>query len=300
MIRVAVLLGGISNEREVSLMSGRKIFAQLDRKKYRVTAYDTKTQLMRLIKHVKAGKIDVVFNGLHGKGGEDGSMQGLLDLLGVPYTGSGVLASALALDKAKTKAIYREHGIPTPPSLILESAELKRIKTKLGKHIVIKPNADGSSVGVTVNPPQAKWKKLIEARIKQEGSCLVEAFREGRELTVGVLADRALPVIEIRPKNAFFDFEAKYTPGMSDEICPAPIPLRVTRNAQRLAIKAHKMLGCAGYSRTDLILSRHGLEVLETNTLPGMTATSLVPLAAKAAGIPFPKLLDMILKEALR
>ena len=300
MIRVAVLLGGISNEREISLKSGRKIFAQLDRKKYRVTAYDTKTQLMRLIKHVKAGKIDVVFNGLHGKGGEDGSMQGLLDLLGVKYTGSGVLASALALDKAKTKAIYREYGIPTPPSLMVETADLKRIKARLGKRIVIKPNADGSSVGVTVNPPQSKWKKLIEARIKKEGSCLVEAFREGRELTVGVLGDKVLPVIEIIPKNAFFDFEAKYTPGMSDELCPAPIPMKITKQAQALGLKAHLALGCAGYSRTDMIWTRHGLEVLETNTLPGMTATSLLPLAAKTEGISFPKLLDAIIREALR
>jgi D-alanine-D-alanine ligase len=300
MLRVAVLLGGISNEREISLKSGRKIFAQLDRKKYRVTAYDTKSQLMRLIKHIKAGKIDVVFNGLHGKGGEDGSMQGLLDLLGVKYTGSGVLASALALDKAKTKAIYREHGIPTPQSLVLEKFDLKRIKSKLGKRIVIKPNADGSSVGVTVNPPQNTWKKLIEVRIKQEGSCLIEAFREGRELTVGVLGERVLPVIEIRPKNAFFDFEAKYTPGMSDELCPAPIPLRVTHYAQRLALEAHRALGCAGYSRTDMIWTRSGLEVLETNTLPGMTATSLLPLAAKTAGLSFPKLLDLIIREALR
>jgi len=299
MIRVAVLLGGISNEREISLKSGRKIFAQLDRKKYRVTAYDTKSQLMRLIKYVKAGKIDVVFNGLHGKGGEDGSMQGLLDLLGVKYTGSGVLASALALDKAKTKAIYREHGIPTPPSLIVETADLKRIKSKLGKQIVIKPNADGSSVGVSVNPPQSKWKKLIEARIKAEGSCLIESFRQGRELTVGILGDKALPVVEIRPKNAFFDFEAKYTPGMSDELCPAPIPMKITKQAQALGLKAHLALGCGGYSRTDMIWSRHGLEVLETNTLPGMTATSLLPLAAKTAGIPFPKLLDLIIREAL-
>jgi len=300
MIRVAVLLGGISNEREISLKSGRKIFAQLDRKKYRVTAYDTKLQLMRLIKHIKARKIDVVFNGLHGKGGEDGSMQGLLDLLGVKYTGSGVLASALALDKAKTKAIYREYGIPTPPSLMVETADLKRIKSRLGKRIVIKPNADGSSVGVTVNPPQSKWKKLIEARIKKEGSCLVEAFREGRELTVGVLGENVLPVIEIIPKNAFFDFEAKYTPGMSDELCPAPIPMKITKQAQALGLKAHVALGCAGYSRTDMIWTKQGLEVLETNTLPGMTATSLLPLAAKTAGISFPKLLDVIIREALR
>jgi D-alanine-D-alanine ligase len=298
MRRVAVLLGGISNEREISLKSGRKIIQNLDPKKYRVKAYDPKTQLMALIKDAKAGKIDVVFNGLHGKGGEDGAIQGLLEWLKVPYTGSGIMASALALDKAKTKDIYREHGIPTPPSVVVQRFDLKLLRS-LGKRIVIKPNADGSSVGVSVNPPQKTWKQLIEAGIKKDGSCLVEAFREGRELTVGILGDRALPVVEIRPKNAFFDFEAKYTPGMSDELCPAPVPAKVTKQAQSFAVKAHVALGCAGYSRTDMLWTSHGLEVLETNTLPGMTETSLLPLAAKTAGIPFPKLLDLIIREAL-
>lgn len=295
MIRVAVLMGGISNEREISLLSGRQIIKNIPADQYKTSAYDPKSQLMKLIKDIKAGKIDVVFNALHGKGGEDGSIQGLLEWLKVPYTGSGVLASALAMDKARTKALYREHGIPTPVSLIVESADVKKIKAKLGKKIVIKPNADGSSVGISVNPPQKNWKKLIQARINKEGSCLIESFHEGRELTVGILGNQALPVIEIRPKKAFFDFEAKYTPGMSEEICPAPIPASIAKQAQALGLKAHKILGCRGYSRTDMIWTKRGLEVLETNTLPGMTSTSLLPLAAKTAGIPFPKLLDKML-----
>ena len=299
MIRVAVLLGGISNEREISLKSGRKVIKFLDKNLYRVSSYDPKTQLMKLIKDVKAGKVDVVFNALHGKGGEDGTIQGLLDWLSVPYTGSGVAASALAMDKARSKAIYRENGIPTPASLMVDSVDLKRIKTKLGKQIVIKPNADGSSVGVSVNPPQSKWKKLIESRIKAEGSCLIEAFRSGRELTVGVLGSEALPVVEIRPKTAFFDYEAKYTPGMSDDICPAPLPSAITKKAQELGLAAHRALGCRGYSRTDMILSKKGLEVLETNTLPGMTETSLLPMAAKTTGMPFPKLLDRMIRLAI-
>jgi D-alanine-D-alanine ligase len=300
MIRVAVLLGGISNEREISLKSGQQIVKNLDRKRYRVTTYDPKSQLMRLIKDAKAGKIDVAFNALHGRGGEDGAIQGLLEWLEIPCTGSGVMASALAMDKDRSKMIYRENGIPTPPSLMVERADISLIQKKLGKHIVIKPNADGSSVGVTVNPAKAKWKKLIEARIKKEGSCLIEAFREGRELTVGVLGDEVLPVIEIIPKKAFFDFEAKYTPGMSDEICPAPIPLAVTKKAQQLALKAHKALGCRGYSRTDMIWGSKGIEVLETNTLPGMTETSLLPLAAKTVGLSFPKLLDQMIRLAMK
>jgi D-alanine-D-alanine ligase len=299
MIRVAVLLGGISNEREISLKSGKQIMKHLDLKRYRVTAYDPKTQLMRLIKDAKAGKIDVAFNALHGRGGEDGSIQGLLDWLEIPYTGSGVMASALAMDKDRSKMIYRENGIPTPPSLMVDKADISFIQKRLGKRIVIKPNADGSSVGVTVNPPKSKWKKLIEARIKNEGSCLVEAFREGRELTVGILGDEALPVIEIRPKNAFFDFEAKYTPGMSEEICPAPIPSSIAKKAQALGLASHRALGCTGYSRTDMIWTPRGIEVLETNSLPGMTETSLLPLAAKTIGLSFPKLLDRMIRLAL-
>lgn len=300
MIRVAVLLGGISNEREISLKSGKQIVKHLDRKRYRVTAYDPKTQLMRLIKDAKAGKIDVAFNALHGLGGEDGSIQGLLEWLKVPCTGSGVMASALAMDKDRSKMIYRENNIQTPPSLMVDKVDISLIQRKLGKQIVIKPNADGSSVGVTVNPPKSKWKKLIEARIRKEGSCLLETFREGRELTIGILGDEALPVIEIRPKNAFFDFEAKYTPGMSEEICPAPIPSAIAKKAQALGLASHRALGCRGYSRTDIIWSKKGLEVLETNTLPGMTETSLLPFAAKTAGIPFPKLLDRMIRLALK
>jgi D-alanine-D-alanine ligase len=150
-----------------------------------------------------------------------------------------------------------------------------------------------------VNPLQSKWKKLIQARIMAEGSCLVEAFREGRELTVGILGDKALPVTEIRPKNDFFDFEAKYTPGMSDELCPAPIPSSIAKQAQAIGLRAHDILGCRGYSRTDMIWGPHGLEVLETNTLPGMTETSLLPLAAKTAGISFSKLLDQMIRLAI-
>ena len=256
MIRVAVLLGGISNEREISLKSGKQVAKFLNKTSYKVSVYDPKTQFIRFVKDLKEKKIDVVFNALHGKGGEDGSIQGVLDWMNIPYTGSGVAASALAMDKARAKAIYRENGIPTPASLVVDAVDMKQIKAKLGSQIVIKPNADGSSVGVFVKPTQSRWKKLIEERIDAEGACLIEAFREGREFTVGVLGSEALPVVEIRPKNAFFDFEAKYTPGMSNDICPAPIPPRITRRAQELAIKAHDALGCRGYSRTDMILTK--------------------------------------------
>lgn len=300
MIRVAVLLGGISNEREISLKSGKQIIKNLNHKRYKITSYDPKTQLMKLIRDAKAKRIDVAFNALHGKGGEDGGIQGLLDWLGVPYTGSGVMASALAIDKNRSKMIYRENDIPTPTAIMLEKFELALIKRKLGDKIVIKPSADGSSVGVSVNPPKKHWKKLIETRIRKEGSCLVESFCPGRELTVGVLGDQPLPVIEIRPRNEFFDFEAKYTPGMSEEICPAPIPNKIAKQAQEIGLKAHKALDCRGYSRTDMIWTSKGLEVLETNTLPGMTETSLLPLAAKTAGYSFSALLDQMIRLAMK
>ncbi len=294
-----MLLGGISNEREISLLSGRKIIENLDSSKYQISQYDPKSQITDLVRDAQAGLIDVAFIALHGKGGEDGAIQGLLEWLNLPYTGSGVMASALAMDKARTKALYRENGIPTPPSLMVESFDLSAIKAALGDSIVIKPNADGSSVGVAVTPPESEWKSLIEARISAEGSCLIESFREGHELTVGILGNEALPVVEIRPKSEFFDFKAKYTPGMSEEICPAEISDEISKEAQRLGLLAHQILGCRGYSRTDMILTPNGLEVLETNTLPGMTETSLLPLAAKTADISFPQLLDRMIGLAL-
>ncbi len=298
MLHVAVLLGGISNEREISLKSGRQIIKHLDKKRYKVLTYDPKTQLAKLVRDGKAGRIDIAFNALHGRGGEDGAIQGLLEWIGIPYTGSGIQASAVAMDKERSKQLYRQNNIPTPPSLYVDQYNKELILKKLGSRIVIKPNADGSSVGVTVNPPMTQWKKLIELRIKTEGRCLLEAFREGKELTVGVLGNEVLPVIEIRPKTAFFDFKAKYTPGMSDELCPAPIPAKVTKEAQELALKAHRVLGCRGYSRTDMIWSKGGVEVLETNTLPGMTVTSLLPLAVSVAGLSYAKLLDRMISLA--
>ena len=311
LVRVAVLLGGISSERSVSLQSGREVLRHLP-EQYIGKAYDPKKDLPKLFADAKAGKIDIAFNALHGPSGEDGRIQGFLDTLGIPSTGSGVLASALAMDKSMAKRVYNSDGIPSPRAVQIKAGDWKHHKEELLKlishdiksPIVVKPNSSGSSVAITVKPIKADWSRAISKALKEDGkSCLVEAFHKGRELTIPILEKkgipRALPVIEIRTKRTFFDYEAKYE-GASEEICPAPIPEEVRTQAQNLALDAHAVLGCKGYSRTDIIWQDSGLFVLETNTLPGLTKMSLFPQSAKVAGITFAELLDQILQEGLR
>jgi D-alanine-D-alanine ligase len=309
-IRVAVMMGGWSNESDISRRTGAMVLGGLSNK-FQVIGIDPKTDLEKLTRLARKKRIDVVFNALHGSCGEDGKIQGLLELLNIPYTGSGVLASALAMDKAMTKRIYLAAGIPTAPALLVTKQAWKAsrkkmllaIKKQLGSHVVIKPNASGSSVGVTVNPA---WKNLptaIQKALKEDGStCLVETYRKGRELTVGVLGTselQALPVVEIRVKRPFFDYKAKYDDHSTEELVPAPIPEAVSKEAQAIAIAAHIALGCYSYSRTDMIWHERGLDILETNTLPGLTSASLLPKAAQAAGWNFPQLLDLLIQHAL-
>jgi D-alanine-D-alanine ligase len=312
--RVAVLLGGNSSERVVSLKSGKMVLRYLPSDRYRTEAYDTgKTlELVRLIQDAKAGKIDVVFNALHGTHGEDGHIQGVLEILGLPYTGSGVLASALSMDKAQTKEQYALADIPSPKSLLVmkraftkdPSTIIRKIREKLGRAIVVKPNASGSSVGLSVRPAIKNWKRAIMKALKEDGkACLIETLIDGRELTVPVLESggipKALPAIEIRTASGLFDYKAKYHDEDTQEICPAPLSHQASTRARRLAVKAHIALGCAGYSRTDMILDERGrIFVLETNTLPGLTSASLFPKSAKVAGMDYPALLTKILRQA--
>lgn len=314
MKRVAVLLGGASSERAVSLASGKMVMKHLPADRYRAIAYDPgkPKDLIRLIRDAKAKKIDVVFNALHGTHGEDGHIQGLLEILGLPYTGSGVLASAQALDKSRTKELYASVRIPSPKGIVVTrqafkkdpNAVIQMIAKKLGRSIVVKPNASGSSVGLSVRPPRKDWKRAIGKALKEDGvSCLVESLIEGRELTVPVLEKNGVPhalsVIEIRTASGLFDYKAKYHDARTQEICPAPISRHATRLAKQLAMKAHAILGCRGYSRTDMILDERGrLWVLETNTLPGLTAASLLPKAAKEEGMELSELLERILDHA--
>ena len=304
-ITVALLSGGDSPEREVSLKSGDQVYEALDKGRYNVIRYDPKTDLNRLVED--SGKIDVALVILHGPFGEDGTIQGLLDLLHIPYQGSGVLGSALAMNKIFSKKLYADSKIPTPQHTVLgkgERLDPEGIFRRLGRPVVIKPVCCGSSVGMSIAD---EADRLIEGAVNawvHDRTIMIEEYIDGVEITVGVIGNdmlEALPVIEIIPdkSRAFFDYEAKYTPGVTQEICPARIALHLTEKAQALGIAAHRALCCRGYSRSDMILRDQEIFVLETNTIPGMTATSLLPLAARTAGISFSRLLDRLIGLAL-
>ncbi|MFZ0611240.1 MAG: D-alanine--D-alanine ligase [Desulfobacterales bacterium] len=304
-LTVALLSGGISSERDVSLNSGNQVFAALDKQKYTVLRYDPKTDLQRLV--ADAPKIDAALIILHGPYGEDGTIQGLLDLLNVPYQGSGVLGSAVAMNKLVAKQLYQQVGLPVPAYLALKSAEAldsADIVARLGLPVVIKPVQGGSSVGMSIVRSEKDLPEAIKKAFAYDATVLVEAYIDGIEITGGVLgnsAPEALPLIEIIPDQSheFFDYEAKYTAGVTEEICPARIDEALTEKARTYAVMAHEVLGCRGYSRTDMMLKGRDLFVLETNTIPGMTATSLFPQAAAAAGLPFGRLLDRLIELSL-
>ena len=305
-IQLALLCGGRSAERKVSLAGAREIEKALDPNRYYIRRYDPATDLDRLIRD--APGLDVAFILLHGRYGEDGTIQGLLDLIDLPYQGSGVLGSALAMDKHLAKVIYQEAGIPTPPWMHLHCRDRvapEKILDSLGLPLMIKPCTQGSSVGMSKVTARDRLGPAIEEAFKWDDRVVIESFVEGREITGGILGAEELlplPIVEIIPdtKYPFFDYEAKYLPGATNEICPADISRKSAQKAQALAIRAHKALQLRAYSRTDMILtSTGGLFVLETNTIPGMTPTSLFPQAAKAAGISFSELLDRLIDMAL-
>jgi D-alanine-D-alanine ligase len=289
----------------VSLNSGKQVFAALDKEKYTVLRYDPKTDLQRLV--ADAPKIDTALIILHGPFGEDGTVQGLLDLLNIPYQGSGVLGSAVAMNKLVSKQLYQQVGLPVPPYLALKRSDTvdpAGIAARLGLPVVIKPVQGGSSVGMSIVRSEKDLPGAIQKAFAYDTAVLVEAYIDGIEITAGVLgnsAPEALPLIEIIPdkNHEFFDYEAKYTAGVTQEICPARIDAALTEKARTYAVTAHEVLGCRGYSRTDLMLKGHDLFVLETNTIPGMTATSLFPQAAAAVGLPFGQLLDRLIELSL-
>jgi D-alanine-D-alanine ligase len=304
-LTVALLAGGISSEREVSLQSGDQVYEALDKDKYHILRYDPKTDLDRLVND--AARIDVALIILHGPYGEDGTVQGLLDLLGIPYQGSGVLGSALAMNKEVTKQLYEKSGLPVPPYIIYDRDDKVDVDACV-KHIdlplVVKPVAGGSSVGMSIVRSADDLQGALDKAITYDSAVMVESYIAGTELTAGVIGNKeleALPIIEIVPDQTreFFDYKAKYTPGVTQEICPARIDEELTRQAQSYANIAHRALYCRGYSRTDMILKDREIYVLETNTIPGMTATSLLPQAAQVAGISFSRLMDKLIKLGL-
>ncbi len=325
-IRVAVLMGGTSAEREVSLSTGRQILNALDPEKYTVYALDTAsgqkklpagvTQPLALLQAadgeaeittlpqlpLASEKPDVVFIALHGRGGEDGTVQGMLEVLGTRYTGSGVLASALAMDKAMAKRVLKTVGVRVPEDRTLRRGE-KMPSESLPFPLIIKPNAQGSTIGMTVVREQSEMEAALTTAFEYDDTVLVEQFITGTEITVPILGNSTLeilPVVEIVPNGGFYDYKAKYTAGETDEIVPARIPDDVAVEARRIAKLCHQTLGCRGMSRTDMIVTaQNEIYTLEINTIPGMTPTSLLPRSADAAGYTFSQLLDKLIGLAL-
>ncbi|TMM48808.1 D-alanine--D-alanine ligase [Qipengyuania marisflavi] len=307
-LHVAVLMGGWANERPVSLMSGEGVAEALEQRGHRVTRIDMDRQVAARIAEAAP---DVVFNALHGVPGEDGTVQGMLDLMGVPYTHSGLATSVIAIDKQLTKQALVPHGIPMPGGRIVHSEELYQ-HDPLPRPYVLKPVNEGSSVGVAIVTDEGNYGNPIArdtAGPWQEFSeLLAEPFIKGREMTTAVVdfADgpRALAVTELKPKSGFYDFDAKYTDGMTDHICPAEIPGHIEQLCLEIALKAHKVLGCRGCSRTDFRWDdeqgEDGLFVLETNTQPGMTPLSLVPEQGRFAGMEYADTVEAIIAAAMR
>ncbi|MVZ97330.1 D-alanine--D-alanine ligase [Sphingorhabdus sp. IMCC26285] len=302
-IHVAVLMGGWSNERPVSLMSGNGVADALENCGYRVSRVDMDRNVAQVLTALRP---DVVFNALHGVPGEDGSVQGMLDLMGIKYTHSGMVTSVIAIDKELTKQRLVPAGIPMPKGTIVDSESLFS-GDPLPRPYVLKPVNEGSSVGVAIVKTDSNYGNPISRDAtgpwQEFGSLLAEPFIKGRELTVAVLGDKALCVTELKPKSGFYDFDAKYTDGLTEHVCPAEIPEDTARTMMDMALKAHRLLGCKGASRTDFRwddeLGLDGIFVLETNTQPGMTPLSLVPEQARYVGISYEQLVDMIVKEAL-
>lgn len=305
---VAVLYGGTSGEREVSLNSGTCCAHALEELGFSVTLLDpaSRDDLRRLIDE----PFDVAFLALHGKGGEDGTVQGFLETLRIPYTGSGILSTALAINKGKTKELYEQAGLRVAASVIVEKndvlddADREEIIRTCGMPCVVKPVTEGSSLGMTIVRRAEDLPRAIETALAVDDEAMVEQFIDGTELTVGVMGSDdpvAFPVIQIVSNNdEFYNYHAKYAAGGSTHICPAPLPADVTEQAQGMAVAAHAVLGCKGISRTDIMLDSEGrCWVLETNTLPGMTNTSLIPDAARAIGMEFPHVCEKLIELAL-
>lgn len=303
---IALISGGISSERQVSLKSGEQVYQALDKNKYAIRRYDPQTDLPKLM--TDADTIDAALIILHGPYGEDGTVQGLLELLNIPYQGAGVLGSALAMNKLASKQLYERSGIPVPAYYVVNKAkavDTETIISAVGLPLVIKPATGGSSIGMSIVRSADRLPSALDLAFEQDNTVIAEAFIEGVEITGAVLGNetaQALPLIEIIPdkNHEFFDYEAKYTAGVTEEICPARIDAELTQRAQSLAVMAHEALFCKGYSRTDMILRGREFFVLETNTIPGMTPTSLFPQAAQAAGISFGRLLDRLIELGIQ
>ncbi len=294
--KIGILMGGISKEREISLRSGRAIAAALRNKGYQVTEIDTAQDVWGTLRE----KIDVAFLALHGRYGEDGTIQGLLEILKIPYTGSGVLASAIAMDKDLTKKLVligMPDDIHTPEWVTVTQKENVK-KSPMVLPVIVKPSREGSTIGMTIVKEEKDFKAALDLALSHDDQVLVEKFVTGTEVTVGVLDGKALPVLEIVPKSGTYDFASKYTKGMTEYIVPARIPKIVSTSLMQLAQKVFSLLQLSGCARMDFIISQNISYFLEVNTIPGMTETSLVPKAAQAAGLSFEDVCEKILETA--
>jgi D-alanine-D-alanine ligase len=295
--KVAVLFGGKSAEREVSLKSGSMVLAALKKKGVDAHPFDPKE---RSLEDLGRERFQRVFIALHGRFGEDGTVQGVLEWLGIPYTGSGVLASALAMDKLRTKRMWAAEGLPTAPYAVLDrDTDLKAVAKRLGVPMFVKPASEGSSVGMTKVRKAAALDEAFALAVNYDPVVLAEKFIDGPELTVAILGERALPIIRIVTPREFYDYEAKYIANDTQYLIPCGVSEKKEKELQALSLKAFRALGCRGWGRVDLMLDKRGKPyLLEVNTSPGMTDHSLVPMAARAVGISYEDLCVQVLEMA--
>lgn len=295
--KVAVMFGGNSAEREVSLRSGAAVLKALQDAGIDAFAFDPQTQSLAELAATAAQRVFIV---LHGRGGEDGSMQGALQQLGLPYTGSGVLGSALAMDKIRCKWLFQAQQLPTAPFAVVHNndTDFAGLLASLGGKVMVKPANEGSSIGMSAASTAAELEQAIRAALKYDSEILVERWINGREFTVALLNGQVLPVVEMRTPRAFYDYEAKYQANSTEYLCPAPLSAEQTAAMQDTALKAFNAVGASGWGRVDIMLDQSGQHyLLEVNTVPGMTEKSLVPMAAKAAGLSFQQLVLAILNQ---
>jgi len=301
--RIGVLMGGRSSEREVSLRTGQAVHRALLRRGYDAVAIDVSRSLLR---QLQAKRVKLAFIALHGPGGEDGTIQGLLESIGMPYTGSGVRASAMAMHKAATKALLAYAGIPVPDGTVVRAGAGRTAAMPAGLRLplVVKPASQGSTIGVSIVRRPADWRAALRRAHGYEEEAVVETYIPGREITVSVLngngRPQALPPVEIVAPGGFYDYHAKYVKGHTRYLCPAPLPMRVTEQVKELALRTYHVIGCEGAARVDFRVTPRGKPyVLEVNTIPGMTETSLLPMAAIRAGLDYDSLTERILRSAL-
>lgn len=311
--RIGVLMGGTSAEREVSLKSGMAVYRALGKRGYNAAPIDVNHTVSRVLEEEK---IEIAFLVLHGGHGENGAVQGFLELMGIPYTGSGILASALAMDKEASKRMFLSNGVPVPPFIEIRKSGLNTpahnsssltpsslqtgLQTGFALPWVVKPSTEGSSIGVSIVKEETELNTALDQAFAFGDRAIIEQYIEGREVQVGILNNRVLGSVEVRPKAEFYSYEAKYTPGMTEYILPPEMDPDLLSATETIALAAHRALGCGGATRVDLIISKNFEPyVLEVNTIPGMTETSLLPKIAQLSGLDFTSLAEAILREAI-